>query len=666
MRHWKTIYLVLGLLVIAPLLGADAFAVQGQVTVTLTPLSVGVAESGVLEGQIACPGGCTSFAIVLNFDRNMIHVDSAAVGSFLGSQVSVDLNRVDNVLGVVWLTASATAPPPDGAGNVLFTLNVSGLIPGSAAINVNALDVRDATGTAFASSGQGTTVTVNETGKIAIFSPPANGWEVAFVSVRESNPEVYKMFADGSNVQRLTDNPALDGGPKWSPDGSRIAFYSERDGNREIYVMNADGSSVQRLTDNPASDAYPDWSPDGGQIAFVTERDGNPEVYVMNADGSNVRRLTDSPGADMYPAWSPDGGQIAFSSGRGGSAELYLMKADGSGASPLTNLFGANGWFPAWPPNGGLIALTVERDSSADIYTMNRQGQNVVRLTQKSGPLTLSAWSPDSGWLAFAGNPDGNLDLLVMDAQGQYLFRLTNDPADDYDPDWHTLGASAPCAVRTDRQDVELRVGPGTNRGVFTNLPPNQDFPVIGQATDPDGAVWFELQKDLIPGHEQVNSLWVAVADVQASGDCGSVQTAEPPPLIIASTPRPPGQWGSCGSCTTCGHPGECVTSPTGECLWDPSTCGGGPPPGSGCFTVTTGVRPSVAGARVGSVTVRPSPNCPTGGEFTPGTSITVVASDGALTFNHWEGSCPGASGSSRIFSFTITFSCNATAVFSQ
>src|SRR5262245_49125199 len=66
----------------------------------------------------------------------------------------------------------------------------------------------------------------------------------------------------------------------------RIAFTSKRDGNNEIYVMNADGSGQTNLTNNPASDAGPAWSPDGRQIAFGSFRDGNGEIYVMNADGS--------------------------------------------------------------------------------------------------------------------------------------------------------------------------------------------------------------------------------------------------------------------------------------------------------------------------------------------------------------------------------------------
>src|SRR5437667_9428506 len=37
----------------------------------------------------------------------------------------------------------------------------------------------------------------------------------------------------------------------------QIAFVSDRDGDDEIYVMNADGSSPTRLTNNPATDFAP-------------------------------------------------------------------------------------------------------------------------------------------------------------------------------------------------------------------------------------------------------------------------------------------------------------------------------------------------------------------------------------------------------------------------
>jgi Tol biopolymer transport system component len=65
-----------------------------------------------------------------------------------------------------------------------------------------------------------------------------------------------------------------------------IAFTSDRDdGEGDIYIMNADGSGERRLTDNPAYDGWPAWSPDGSRITFMSTRSGNPDLYVMDADG---------------------------------------------------------------------------------------------------------------------------------------------------------------------------------------------------------------------------------------------------------------------------------------------------------------------------------------------------------------------------------------------
>jgi TolB protein len=123
----------------------------------------------------------------------------------------------------------------------------------------------------------------------------------------EGDADVFVIDPDGGPAHNLTQHPANDFSPEWSPDGGRVAFRTDRDGNHEIYVINADGSEPVNLTRTPDDEERsPAWSPDGTQIAFSSDRDHDRDIYLMNDDGSNVLRLA-LPGLQEYPTWSPDG-----------------------------------------------------------------------------------------------------------------------------------------------------------------------------------------------------------------------------------------------------------------------------------------------------------------------------------------------------------------------
>jgi Tol biopolymer transport system component len=163
------------------------------------------------------------------------------------------------------------------------------------------------------------------------FSP--DGSKIIFNSQRDdggseetSNYEIYQMNRDGTNVRRLTDFPGWDTYPSLSPDGTKILWRrvlptggsSPSRRNSEIFVMNRDGSSPSNLTNDPAFDGYPAWSPDGSKIVFASNRagktSGNFHIYIMNADGTDVVKVleNDATVEDARPQWSPDGSRIVF------------------------------------------------------------------------------------------------------------------------------------------------------------------------------------------------------------------------------------------------------------------------------------------------------------------------------------------------------------------
>jgi Tol biopolymer transport system component len=135
--------------------------------------------------------------------------------------------------------------------------------------------------------GEGEYPSINAQGKLAF-----KGWGTTAFGLRAATGNM-------EDIQPIT-NVDEDTAPAISPDGSQVVFMSQREGNWEVYLVNADGSGLQRLTDDPASDGLPTWSPDGNAIAFVSNRGGPWAVWAMTPDGSGQRQLFTMEG-------SPDG-----------------------------------------------------------------------------------------------------------------------------------------------------------------------------------------------------------------------------------------------------------------------------------------------------------------------------------------------------------------------
>jgi len=260
-----------------------------------------------------------------------------------------------------------------------------------------------------------------------------DGRQIAFCSDRDGQDGMYVMNADGSNPHRLTDAIKTCGNPHvtglyWSPDNKWIATSYSPNGTSpdtplDVYLIKTDGSQVINLTNHPAMDWGLSWSPDSQRGSFNSDRDGNLETYVVNIDGTGLTRLTNNLARDSAGSWSADGKRLLFISDRDGNLQIYAMNPDGSGQINLTKT-SANEGQAVWLPNGKEIAFISDRDGQWKLYKMNADGSEQVRVTDGQENETQFWWSPDGNLFAFnsfegqAGDPNARWTSWIMKADG--------------------------------------------------------------------------------------------------------------------------------------------------------------------------------------------------------------------------------------------------------
>jgi prepilin-type N-terminal cleavage/methylation domain-containing protein/prepilin-type processing-associated H-X9-DG protein len=354
--------------------------------------------------------------------------------------------------GKVWDCPSTSRKGTPAAADYVFVYPRGGMALGEINVPTTAVLLGDGTAVnpAFpnvARSGSDFTLRHNRTvllayadGHVAASKerPRIGDAVIAFHSNRDGNSEIYLMNADGSNLSRLTNNPAEDTTPSFGLDSRTIAFTSNRDGNNEIYVMDITGANPVRLTNNGANDEFPSVSPDGTKIAFETNRDGNWEIYLMNADGSGQVNLTNNPGDDCTPIFTPDGRAVTYyGRGAGGNCDCFLINIDGSGRRQLTTDAGDD-IYPAASPDGTQVVYTSNSSGiSYELYTTGLWGGRGVRLVNAhQGMDSYPHFNPEGDRIVFATQRYGTWDLAVVNADGSNLTYLTDTPATDYCPCW--------------------------------------------------------------------------------------------------------------------------------------------------------------------------------------------------------------------------------------
>ena len=388
---------------------ADGLAGVGRWTLgtragaqTLTARSPGFAD--VVFTAAAAPGPVAM--VVARSGNGMIVPAGAALGAPLRARVT---DAYDNGIAGVPVTFTVTsgggsiAPGPvltDAAGEAVSEVWTLGPAAGEQQV-LAACETASATFSAFA-----ITPTSGLSGRLA------------FVSEADGNADIYAVNADGTELARLTADPAEDLQPAWEP-GSRISFVRRTARESRIFSMAPDGSDVQGPMVDPTFVEDPAVSPDGLVLAYSS----NADVRSINRRTGVISVLAEGTGYDAQPAWSPDGRQLAFVSDRVAYdflLDIYTMNADGTGQVRLTNDTPGGSWnyylHPTWSPDGTRIAYVVGSSTSPltrvmrwTVAVMDRNGSAERALASAgyigNAPLFSPgsvAWSPDGRGIAFS------------------------------------------------------------------------------------------------------------------------------------------------------------------------------------------------------------------------------------------------------------------------
>ena len=279
--------------------------------------------------------------------------------------------------------------------------------------------------------------------------------KILYTTIRPTNWEIYLFDGKGGEPRRLTDDPALDYNPVFSPDGRWVVFCSERRGNPDLYALDLkNGGQPRLLTDNDSMEDAPAFSPDGRRIAFVSTRDGNADIFVMPFDpndpkpSSKAINLTHSLGGDFNPAFSPDGQRIVFSSNRAHANPLEAYQT-------MTRMRA-----------GGADGMFKFPTSLTGVYVMDADGKNVKQLTQPDGVDGSPAWSTDGKSIYFYAKRLGSKNYRIwrMKADGSDPQPISDDSTNGLSPAVTRDGRVAFSAKINDRWQIVSIGADGSNQ----------------------------------------------------------------------------------------------------------------------------------------------------------------------------------------------------------
>jgi len=265
----------------------------------------------------------------------------------------------------------------------------------------------------------------------------------------ESNkrtPHVYVVALAGGPEAQLTDDPAGESGPRWSPDGNKFLFVSSRGGSSQVWAMDFNpetgaATSPKQITSISTEADGAVWSPDGKNIVFTSDVFPGCGDDSCNKFSDDARAKNKAKGMVftklLYRHWNH---YTSFK-----RSHLFVVPSAGGTAKDITpgdydvppfSLGGQDNYNIS--PDGQEVAFTSNHEeveavsTNNDIFIVPITGGEPKKLSTSPGSDSTPLYSPDGKYLAWrmqarAGYESDRFRLVVYDRKADKIHNLTED-----------------------------------------------------------------------------------------------------------------------------------------------------------------------------------------------------------------------------------------------
>ncbi|MFA5657121.1 MAG: peptidase S9, partial [Dysgonamonadaceae bacterium] len=316
-------------------------------------------------------------------------------------------------------------------------------------------------------------------------------YHVTYVDIErnKTNTEIFTMKVDGSEKKQLTFTNEHESNAQWINNGEEIAFLRNKDGSKQLWKMKADGSGMEQISDIEGGIEGFTYSPDGKKVMYIKniksgetvadrypdlpEATGKivdelmykhwdhwvekiPHTFYATIDNGQLTNHIDLLDGEPYEApllpfggaeaiaWSPDSKSIVYTSKKmtgkayaeSTNSDLYLYSLENRTTENITEGMMGYDVNPQFSPDGSHIAwLSMERDGyEADknrLFVMDMATKEKTYLTEAfDNNVDAFIWNSDNKTLFFIATVEAKTQLFSIAMDSKEVKALTSGKHD--------------------------------------------------------------------------------------------------------------------------------------------------------------------------------------------------------------------------------------------